>query len=415
VDQSAIDNLLVNCLRAAPGEAAEGRFEARSAADWDAVIDASSRHGVAPLLYQRLGECLPGVPVPPRQVERLRRAYLENGARNMGVYHELGKVLAGLRRDNIDVIVLKGAHLADLVYGNHALRFMSDVDLLVYQDDLSRVEERLVGMGYVPAECHRQVAADNCHFLYRLPDREMFVEVHWALMPSMHGLHLDTDGQWGRARPATIAGVEAWVLCPEDLLTYLCVHASKHGFEVGLKPLVDIVETIRSCGHDIDWQLLRDRSAHAGVAKCLGVAFRLAREMLGASVPDDLTRVPTSDGIGEMYAGVARERVLARGHGNDDGASLSPTVARVWEKGRLLQRGLLLLRSAFPSRATMARMYPAPANSLRVWFCYPVRIKDILLRHGRHLWLLLTGDERMQAAARRKNAASDLRDWLLSP
>jgi hypothetical protein len=46
----------------------------------------------------------------------------------MHLYHELGKVLGLLRDENIPVIVLKGVHLAELVYGNIAFGLRARIE-----------------------------------------------------------------------------------------------------------------------------------------------------------------------------------------------------------------------------------------------------------------------------------------------
>jgi hypothetical protein len=278
-----------------------------------------------------------------------------------------------------------------------------------------RVEAALLGMGYAPAECHRQIAKDNCHFVYGLPNRELFVEVHWNFLPSMYRFKIDIDGQWERSRQAIIAGVEVSVLCPEDLLLYLCLHTSKHLFEMGLKPLYDIFETIRYYGKEIDWKQVQLRSEQWGEAKCVYLTFRLARELLGASIPDDLTKAIKPSDFDERFMVLAKEQIFAYRHRNSDGLSLSPNIAQLWGSKRLLNKGTLFLRRAFPSPEEVTRMYPAPSDSIRIYFYYPVRIKDLFLRHGRQVWRLLRGDEEMQALAKRENDIVPFKDWLMSP
>ena len=133
-------------------------------------------------------------------------------ARNMNLYHELSHVLTVLRHDDIPVIVLKGAHLAEIVYENIALRPMCDVDLLVKKEDLTRVQRKLLETGYSP-------------FTNRL-----LLDIHWHLENSMTDLPVDMDMIWERAQPAFIAGVKVLVLSPEDLLLHLCLHLGFHHF-----------------------------------------------------------------------------------------------------------------------------------------------------------------------------------------
>jgi hypothetical protein len=103
-----------------PDEAGDGRLETLSNSDWDVLIEESGRYGVASLLYHRLRTFHSDIPIPANVMARLRHIYLQSAGRGMHLYHELGKVLGLLRDENIPVIVLKGVHLAELVYGNIA-------------------------------------------------------------------------------------------------------------------------------------------------------------------------------------------------------------------------------------------------------------------------------------------------------
>ncbi|MFB0526462.1 MAG: nucleotidyltransferase family protein, partial [bacterium] len=72
-------------------------------------------------------------------------------------------------------------HLAEVVYGDIALRRMADMDLLVKKGDLSRVEEKLLEIGYTPHEDNAQFAEDCSHFVYLPPPESLPVEVHWNI------------------------------------------------------------------------------------------------------------------------------------------------------------------------------------------------------------------------------------------
>jgi hypothetical protein len=231
----------------------------------------------------------------------------------------------------------------------------------------------------------------------------------------VYRFRIDIDGQWERSRQAIIAGVEVSVLCPEDLLLYLCLHMSMHLFELGLKPLYDIVETIRHYGQEIDWKQVQLRSQQSGEAKCVYLTFRLARELSGASVPDDLMNAIKPSDFDERFMVLAKERVFACGHWDSDGLSLPPNIAQLWLSKRFLNKGILLLRRAFPCREEMARKYPAPSDSIRMYFYYPVRIKDLLLRYGRQVWRLLRWNEEMRGLAKQVHDVTPLKDWLMFP
>ena len=73
-----------------------------------------------------------------------------------------------------------------------------------------------------------------------------------------------------------------------------------------------------------------------------------------------------------------------------------------------------MLRRIFPPREEMARMYPAPADSLRIFFFYPIRFIDLIHRFG-HLGVkLIRGDEQTTLRAKRQNEVNALREWMIT-
>ena len=414
MDQKTEDELLLYCLGMGTDEIRAARLEQLSPSDWDDVIQQSVRHGVTPLLYQRLKTISPGTTVPASIVQRLREIYLYSAWRNTRLYHGLAKVLGILQNDGIPVIALKGAHLAELVYGNIALRPMGDVDLLVRETDLSRVEEKLLEIGYGPPE--RPSIEEQCEKSHHLvgftkPDA-VLVEIHWIISPPTHPFKIDVDGLWKRARPATIAGVNVLVLSPEDLVLHLCLHTSfHHTFRIGLGPFCDISETIRHYRDEIEWEQIQRRVRQWGAGKFVYLTLYLARELLEASVPDGVLDTLKPDGFDLQVVVGAREQIFAD---KSDFPSLSKNFAQLWGPKRLQNKAILFLKSAFPSPKVMARMYPAPPDSARIYFYYPVRLKDLLLRYGRAAWRLLRRDEEMVVLAERENRKTALRDWLAS-
>ena len=124
------------------------RLEGLSGSEWNEIIDSSKHFWLSALLYRELKGSLESGPVPPDVMERLRQLYLKSGGKGTLVYHHLSKLLTLLKEEDIPVIVLKGAHLAEIVYGNVALRNMGDIDLLAQKKDLVRIQEKFIEKGY---------------------------------------------------------------------------------------------------------------------------------------------------------------------------------------------------------------------------------------------------------------------------
>ena len=304
---------------------------------WDAVERAALRHGLAPLLHRRLG--MPGGhPGPPAAVmQRLRDVHLHSMLRSDATRTALGEVLTALRSAGIAVIILKGACLAEDVYGDASLRPMGDVDLLVRPADLERTCTLLRSLGYessvaTPSPGHHHVPA----FVKRgaIP-----LEVHWT--PVRRGLATDEcDQAWASARPAKIAGVEVLTLVPEALLYHLCLHiAYGHRFRVPLLHLHDLA-AVAGRYPALDWDLVEATAAERGTGRFVYAALTLAARAFPSRFPRE-----------------ALPRIARLVHRADDAA----VVALVW--GALVQPMRDHVRRPLP-RSEAAPGLPARARLL---------------------------------------------------
>ena len=409
---SRTDILLLYFLRLDAGEPKTNLLEGLSNSDWEVLIETSGRHGLTPLFYQRLKAFPPDSPIPDWVRRRLRLLYLQNAGRNMNLYQGLGKVLEVLGKNNISVIALKGAHLAELVYGNIALRPMVDLDLLVRKKDLPGVEEKLLEVGFSPTAPQKKMTEIHHHVVFRWPGKEIYIEVHWDIIGSGYPFNVDTEGLWNRARPAVVAGLEILVLCPEDLVLHLCLHTARDLYQTGLKPFCDLLEIIRRNENKMDWEQVFLRSGQWGIEKFVYLSLNLAKELLGASVPEDLLKTIRPHDFEESIMDWAREQIFAVRARNSANLFLSPNVAQLWGNRRLPGKAALFFKRVFPSPEEMVRLYPSASDSLWIYFYYLVRLRDILLRHSRQVWRLLRRDEALKALAKQENNFTSLKEWL---
>ena len=216
------------------------------------LLRLASYHGVAPLLLHSLRSLGTRSGTSPALLTELSRAHAANALRNALLFEDLAAILASAERNRLDVIVLKGAALAETVYGDRSLRPMRDVDLLIRDEHLVEFEQHLATRGYVLGRewaRARQWHRDHDYHLayYKRPDGlpTASVELHWHLESPLWPFHVDLEGLWMRAVPATVAGVRTKVLSAEDTLLHLCVHACKHKLTAGLRAYCDIAEVLR--------------------------------------------------------------------------------------------------------------------------------------------------------------------------
>ncbi len=380
--------------------------------EWRGLLEQALRHRVAPLLRSRLCSGPGGGSKVPSDVsKKLEHAFYVNAYKNLHLLAEVAGVLDTLRMKNIPAIVLKGAHLAGCVYESVALRSMVDIDLLVREDDLFRMEEILLSSGYGPTErpSIESQLEKSCHLLpFTKPGAvPVTIEVHRAITGGDARFNVDMEGLWARARPAVISGAEALVFAPEDLLLYLCLHSTfHHQLTFGVRGLCDVLEIIRRYEGAIDWEVLERCAVLWQIEKCVYLTLRLAREKLGAQVPTRLLQALDPEISCKMMADITDVLLF--------GEQISSEYAELWDPARSSNKMELLLNKAFPSRKRMEEMYPAAARSRFFYFYYLLRWLDLLRRYGRVTWQILRGDEAMRATVRVENNRNALRRWLSS-
>ncbi len=358
-----------------------------SMSDWDHVIQLAIRHEIAPLLYYRLKKFDRIADVPPEIVQRLQEIYFCNAANNMRLYSDFSEVCNVLTGQGIEVVALKGLHLAEVVYGDVALRQMNDMDLLVRKQDLLRARDALLEMGYRSGT--RARVEEQClthHHLVPFTKRGAPpIEIHWSITPPNSPFKLDMDELWERAERATIAGAPVLLLSPEDLLLHLCLHVSfNHEFTFfALKNACDIHETMSYYQDDIDWDRIVATASSREADRYLYCTLSVVRGLLGTVMPSPICNRMRDRGSEKALVEALVSRVLFP-------SLLERFLASSLQKPALLSRiknaetsvgkAMLFFKSLFPSVEHVREKYSLFHGSKKVFLFYLFHFLDVFIR-----------------------------------
>jgi hypothetical protein len=405
--------LLLRCLDAGHGTPTAGGELSAESAVWEEVARVAVREHLAPLLFKRLKESDERDRVPAGVWKRLRHAYFASGDRNTRLFRGLATVLQRLRGSGVRVIVLKGAFLAEAVYGDIALRPMCDADLLVPRADLAEAESILLGMGgaHVRRPGARGTDCEPGRGMRRharpIFIRDLAIELHWTIVSPSGPFGIDTAAIWNRAHAGTTAGVEVLSLCPEDLLLHLCLHFCYQDGCAELRHLCDIRESIHHFRDGLDWTLVARSAREWDAPRYIGLSLQLARDLLGAPVPEDTLNQLVPGGIDARLLRKAKECVLA--HEKYDNWSLLPFPNRFggrWSSARVKT----LSEAVFLRRDEMTSRYASARDSRHLWPYYVLRSADLLRNYGRAT--LQQGLKMLRV--RERDSAPSLAGWLKS-
>ncbi|HEX8184539.1 MAG TPA: nucleotidyltransferase family protein [Blastocatellia bacterium] len=280
--------------------------------DWVYLIRMMLAHGMLPLLYKALKTACAEA-VPASTLEQLRRQFEAIARRNAFMAEELIRILTLLKRHGIIAIPFKGPVLAALAYGDISLRQFADLDILVKKPEVFRARDLLISELYRP---HSQLTASeqearlqsNCEFAFISPDSKIAVELHWRITPKYFSFPMEMSRLWERLDYLPLAGRSVPTLRAEELLLILCVHGAKHRWQ-RLDWICDIAELVRTHA-GVDWEYVVQQADRLGVQRMLLVGLLLANDLLGATLPDKVSRRIESDTVIEMLAGPVRKRLF---------------------------------------------------------------------------------------------------------
>lgn len=284
--------------------------------DWDLLVSHAIAHGIGGLVYRNLSRLDDGA-IPVEVVERLKNVYLMVTAMEMQHHLQLKRLADSLKETGVEVMALKGAALAESLYGEPGLRTMSDVDLLVRERDWPEIRRALDSIGFRPAGKDFSEAPPKltrydtpAHIQY-ISESGTCLEFQFDLFTLGIGMR-DIEGVWRRSRPLTLAGAQVRVPGPEDQLLHLAIHANRHGC-TRLKWLVDIAETL-SQSEEIDWDLMVDIAAREGVKASAYPTLLHVQKLFGRRLadPEQLERLKPRAYQLALWRKVWPQRVLDR-------------------------------------------------------------------------------------------------------
>ena len=379
---------------------------------WQAFLALAKTQRVMPLLWHRLRQKGLEKALPAAAVKAFRETARRNTLYNLRYYGELRLLLSAMKREGIQLILLKGIYLAEAVYGEVGLREMNDIDVLARPADLTRISDILAAMGYTPLQpiCADTTLKAHHHLPRMVKNGHASFEIHWNLTSANDSYSIAPGGLWERAVPVQVADCDALSLAPEDLLLHLCLHTSyNHQFAFGLRPSCDIAETILRFGSVLDWRIVAARAACQGWHRGVYLSLRLARELAGAEVPDDiLARLRPAD-MQETVLETARSQVFAD---KSLAFSVPLSFAELLNSKRLWDKIRIFWQRVFLPKAMIASQYSVPMDSIKIYGCYPRRFIDVLRRHGRILKKFHGNDAPLKVLVARTN---HIANWLAGP
>lgn len=238
----------------------ELRALAREVRDWARALQMAEREGATSAIWSAFREDHAGL--PDEAVTFLRARTMMSDFRMARLSARLAETLAVFRERDIPVMLLKGAAVGAMADPSFRARPMTDVDMLVKQEDAPRAREAVFAAGWTQLSDERlHLLLQDMHHEVPFKDAQLpglRLELHTQLLPPDQPFAFHVHELWdeSRAAPAPFSG--ARLPAPEYLLFHASVHfAWQHQMEFGTWRTMRTVGTVLRRS-DIQWSAALD-------------------------------------------------------------------------------------------------------------------------------------------------------------
>ncbi len=259
----------------------------REELDWQYFIDSAGKERVSSLIYNRIKEEGWEHLLPEQVFNRLQAVYYAHSRYNTLIYEEFILAASALKKEGICFVPLKGIFLAQNLYGNAALRPMTDIDLLVKKGEVNNCIRALGVLGYkIILEQERELANPYAYSITLIKEKGgelggFSIDLHWHILNSswMMGLFagkIALGAIWQETQPITIDGIDTLALSSEYLVINLCLNFFNQGFS-RLIMLSDIAMVLEKYGNKDLLEKVKTLAESLGFSNVLDIVLALAQ------------------------------------------------------------------------------------------------------------------------------------------
>lgn len=197
---------------------------------WDKAVDFVRAQSLDVMFLSGVQKS--GANIPPECLSALKKRALVITAHSIRQENESKKIFELLKRNNIDFLPLKGA-VMQYMYPETYMRFMSDIDVLIKNEQYNSIEKLMQNAGYdFVCESNHEYIWDKKNVLH--------IEFHKWLIPSYNKDYFAYYGDGWRL--AKQEDGSKYQMSDEDFFIYIFTHLAKHYRDsgIGLKHFIDI-------------------------------------------------------------------------------------------------------------------------------------------------------------------------------
>lgn len=328
--------------------------------DWNYFTDIIISRGIGPLFYKKITYLSNSDLIPISVKSKLQNIYFLNLSRGIILQEYFDKINSVFKENSINVIALKGIYLNESLYNDIGLRQLSDIDLLINEENGIRCLDLLTNLGFHKTNDGRtEFHINNSEFVHYLPmvNNGVSVELHIKLHKKTETYYIPTKMLWENAVSVNISKTKALALCLNDLIIHICIHMDKHFREghIQFTCFSDLANLLEKYNESMNWNEFTDRcqiyNCESTVFKYIIMVNFFMNAPINANIKDRYEKSLTKKD---------KEQFVEYLHGkffSGSSSSVSSHLLNIKTLNSKHQKFIYLIEDIFPSRKFMFDKY----------------------------------------------------------
>ncbi|NOZ63719.1 MAG: nucleotidyltransferase family protein [Caldiserica bacterium] len=256
--------------------------------DWEYIYQNAFQHRISGIVYNRI-KATPSLlhSIPPLYLGKFAGGKRKIVQHNQALLQEFLSLHHGLQKNQVEIIPIKGMPLLKDIFHDLSLRPLSDIDILIREEDYPRVKSFLLHSGYSLLLENRKESywrKHQCHvkFFRQINSRKILLEVHWTFLPPRpHPVSLSS--LWQRLQVTHWEGEKILIPSAEDIFMLTFAHIYLHLRYIPLRIIHDFSWLTLNFKDTYDWEYIWRETMKNRLENILYFSGLLAQELL--SIP----------------------------------------------------------------------------------------------------------------------------------
>ncbi len=345
--------------------------------DWDVAVDASFKYGLSGIIFYNLKQSGLIDILPEEDMLKLQHLYHSNAARNALIKQILITISQLFTQYGKSFLLLQGTALINGIYPQAAMRYLSDIDIMIREEDVEDVDKILGENGFTATTFPGNVewCLENINHLphYYYPGFNSPIEVHFKTAETFSGTVDNSDWIWEDIPAINENNLKA--PSPENLLLSISAHVAKKSHIADLRFIprhcCDVYSVIRNFNDSLDRKKLFERASELNLTEPLSYSLTMCSFLFSSEIISELTK--ESQALASASSAKLSETVTKTLLCENTEEILLDGWLAFFNKPGILGKMLFFLSHIFPRPKKMKDIYGNDAAGLKLIAYYIYR------------------------------------------